>query len=91
VEKPMALEQYNNDQIDKLFELREIAIDENVNIMKILHDNDPNLYPLLPVANQLKNQLYNGMIGGGRRKRRNNRKTKRRQTNKNKKSNRNYK
>ena len=59
VEKPMALEQYNNDQIDKLFQLREIAIDENVNAMKLLHDSDPNVYPLLPVSNQIKNQLYN--------------------------------
>lgn len=91
VEKPMALEQYNNDQIDKLFQLREIAIDKNVNAMKLLHDSDPNVYPLLPVSNQIKNQLYNGMIGGIRRKRRNNNKTKKRQTNKNKKSYRNKK
>jgi hypothetical protein len=87
----MALEQYDNEQIDKLFELRETAIDENVDAMKVLHDSEPNVYPLLPVANQLKNQLYNGMIGGRRRKRNNNKKTKRRQTNKNKKSNKNYK
>ena len=86
VPRPLALEEYDNNQIDNLFNLRELAIDKNVNNMKILHDSNPSLYPLLPLSNEIKNSLYNGMIGG-----RKNSKTKRRQTNKNKKSNRNYK
>lgn len=59
-----------NTEIDALFEKRELAIDENIQTMSRLHDSEPNKYPLLPLSNEIKNKLYNGMIGGkGKRKR----------------------
>jgi len=62
----------NNIQIKRLFELRETAIDNNVRVMRRLHDQNPGKYPLLPVSNAIKTRLYNGIIGGGKR---NNKKT----------------
>jgi hypothetical protein len=53
-----------NTSIDELFELRELAIDENIQKMSTLHDSNPNKFPLLPLSNSIKNNLYNGMIGG---------------------------
>ena len=66
------LEESIDIQMDQLFTMRELAIDELVKTMNSLHDAEPDKYPLLPVSNSLKNSLYNGMIGGGkgRRKRR---------------------
>ena len=69
-----------NTVIDQLFEKRELAIDENIQTMSRLHDSEPNKYPLLPLSNEIKNKLYNGMIGGkgkgkGKRKKKIKRKT----------------
>lgn len=68
-------------EIDMLYTLREQAIDINVKTMNALHETDAK-YPLLPVSNQIKNSLFNGMIGGGGKK---HKKSRRRRTRKNKK------
>ena len=57
-----------NSELDDLFNSRELAIDNNVKIMETLHETNPDRYPLLPVPNNIKNQLYNGMIGGKKRR-----------------------
>ena len=50
--------------IDYLFQMREKSIDENIEIMKTLHNIDSK-YPLLPIiSSNIKNNLYNGMLGG---------------------------
>lgn len=73
------LSENTNEEIDKLFNLREEAIDENIKNMNELHDAEPDKYPLLPITdNSIKNKLYNGMIGGKKKQnRRQKRKTKR--------------
>jgi len=53
-----------NKEIGELFASREKSIDENVIIMRDLYNKAPNEYPLLPLSNKIKNNLYNGMIGG---------------------------
>ena len=57
-----------NDTIARLFANRELAINDNVEIMNRLHESKPDIYPLLPLSNAIKNQLYNGVITGGKRK-----------------------
>ena len=57
-----------NSELDNLFNSRELAIDNNIKIMETLHETNPDRYPLLPVPNNIKNQLYNGMIGGAKHK-----------------------
>jgi hypothetical protein len=80
-----------NTEIDQLFEKRELAIDENIQTMSRLHDSEPNKYPLLPLSNEIKNKLYNGMIGGKRnRKRKRKCKTKKNKLLKKNKTNRRY-
>jgi hypothetical protein len=68
--------------IDELFKNRELAIDEVVKKMKELHDTEPEKYPLLPLSNNIKNKLYNGMIGGKRKQ--NYRQNRKQKTKKNK-------
>ena len=53
-----------NADVHILFQKREQQIDLNIQKMDELHRNDPNKYPLLPISNAIKNNLYNGMIGG---------------------------
>lgn len=50
-----------NESIEKLFELREEQLNMNAEIMEKLHAKK-NMYPLLPLSNRLKNQLYNGIL-----------------------------
>lgn len=64
VKQPKKIKRENNEKIEDLFVRRESAIDNNIKIMNVLHDKDPIKYPLIPVGNNLKNYLYNGMIGG---------------------------
>lgn len=66
--------------IAELSHLRESAIHENTLIMDQLHRRDPLKYPLLPVSNSFKNQLYEGMLGGKSKIKKN--KTKKRRINK---------
>jgi hypothetical protein len=68
---PMKLEGEHTiyEPILDLIQLRETAINENVYIMEQLHNTNPTKYPLLPVSNSFKNQLYEGMIGGKKSKR----------------------
>jgi hypothetical protein len=50
--------------IHYLFQMRETSIDENIEIMKTLHNIDSK-YPSLPIlSSNIKNNLYNGMLGG---------------------------
>jgi len=79
-----------NIRIVELFKLRELAIDENIQKMNKLHDSEPNKYPLLPLSNSIKNNLYNGMIGGKRKIKRK-RKTKKNKFYRRNKSNKKYK
>jgi len=67
--------EYTNETIKMLFIQREEAIDDIVREMNELHDSNPTKYPLLPLSNQMKNRVYNGMLrgGGGKRQRRQNR------------------
>lgn len=75
-----------NQTIDNFFTFREGAIDDVIQKMKMLHDNNPNVYPLLPLGNQVKNKLYNGMIGGRRKRNRSIKKRSRNRSRTNKKS-----
>jgi|694.fasta_scaffold68990_5 flagellar assembly factor FliW len=67
-EKPPALPETINAEIDVLFQAREIAIDANIETMILAHEQDPIKYPLLPVSNQIKNKLFSGLIGGKRKR-----------------------
>jgi hypothetical protein len=79
-----------NTSIDELFELREMAIDENIQKMNKLHTDYPEKFPLLPLSNSIKNNLYNGMIGG-KIKRKRKRKTKKNKFYRRNKSNKKHK
>jgi len=68
IPKPNAISESSNDMIAELFEDREKMLDKLAQQMKELHDKSPNRYPLLPISNQLKNEVYNGMFGGKRNK-----------------------
>ena len=57
-----------NNELHRLFQNREKQIDINIKVMEKLHEENRERYPLLPVSNALKNELYNGMIGGSGRK-----------------------
>lgn len=59
-----SISQTDNIIIDELFNEREKAIDKLVDEMNTLHSKEPNKYPLLPVSNQQKNNLFAGLIGG---------------------------
>ena len=75
-----------NDELKKLFELRETAIDELVKQFNEKHAINKNV-PLLPLSNENKKYMFAGLIGGRRNKRRkisNKKKTKRKQKNKRK-------
>jgi len=50
-----------NESIDTLFEQREEQLNLNTATMEKLHAKK-NMYPLLPLSNTLKNQLYNGIL-----------------------------
>lgn len=62
-----------NAQMEYLFEMRKEAIKINAEKMKSLHNKEAHKYPLLPVPNNIKNYLYEGMITeqmfGGKKKR----------------------
>ena len=67
-EKPPALPETINAEIDVLFQAREIAIDANIETMILAHEQDRIKYPLLPVSTQIKNKLFSGLIGGKRKR-----------------------
>jgi hypothetical protein len=61
--------QKTNREMEKLFEQREAAIDRNIKIMSELHQESPNVYPLLPISNNIKNQIFHGYgLRGGSKK-----------------------
>lgn len=60
--------EFNAESVQSLYKLRESAIDANIGVMEQLHKENPTKYPLLPVSNAFKNELYEGMLGGKRRK-----------------------
>ena len=57
----------------KLIPMREKFIDELVKEFDNLHKTVSNDYPYLPLSNEAKNRLYQGMIGGKKRHMRNRR------------------
>lgn len=65
IPKPKPHDESINEVIQGLFEQRENAIDNVIKKMDQLHRENKE-YPLLPISNEIKNKLYNGMIGGGR-------------------------
>lgn len=77
VQKPLKLDDEVNGFLSDLFKAREGAIDKVTATMLELHNSQPDKYPLLPLSNQMKNVVYNGLIGGKRRNRRYNRTYKR--------------
>jgi hypothetical protein len=65
------------DNIADLIDARNEMIEKLTNEMAELHDAEPNLYPLLPVSNAMKNTMYSGFfMEGGRQQRRRHPKTK---------------
>ena len=68
IPKPQPLSLNDNILIGKLFTQREKGMDTSISLMNNLHNEYPEKYPLLPISNQIKNSLYNGMIGGKKNK-----------------------
>jgi hypothetical protein len=68
IPKPESLTLGDHLILTTLFNGREACIDKTISLMNNLHARDPEKYPLLPVSNQIKNSLYNGMIGGKNKK-----------------------
>ena len=66
-----------NGFMSDLFKAREGALNKITATMSALHDSQQNKYPLLPLSNQMRNVVYNGLIGGKRRYKRYNRTYKR--------------
>ena len=67
--KPTKLPPIINELIERMYIKREKAIDNNIKVMNDLHDSN-NMYPLIPVSDSIKGQLYKGFIGGKKRKKR---------------------
>jgi hypothetical protein len=63
-----------NDNLTHLFQARERQIDINISKMNMLHEQEPDKYPLLPLSNAEKNKLFGGLIGGFRKRRNYNKK-----------------
>lgn len=51
-----------NETLRDLYVRREKAIDHIVRVADRLHNKNPDKYPILPVSNNIKNKLYNGII-----------------------------
>lgn len=62
-----------NEQIENLNIAQEKAIDDRVLVFDSLHKSD-GIYPLLPLSNEIKNSLFEGMIKLGGRRRKNKKK-----------------
>lgn len=60
----MSLENEDNAMISDLFVAQEKGTEQSILAMDIMHSKDPNRYPLLPLSNQLKNKVFEGIIGG---------------------------
>ena len=58
-----------NREIDVLKNARELATDDRVAKFNKLHDENPS-YPLLPLSNNIKNSLFQGMTGGRKKRKR---------------------
>lgn len=57
-----------NDRLHELFQRREAHIDVVVEKFNELHARDPALYPLLPLSSAAKNQMYEGILSGGKKR-----------------------
>jgi hypothetical protein len=57
-----------NDRLHELFQRREAYIDVVVEKFNELHARDPALYPLLPLSSAAKNQMYEGILSGGKKR-----------------------
>jgi hypothetical protein len=51
-----------NQVLDLMIQDRDAEIDELVSQFDALHAQDPSKYPLLPIANSIKNQMYLGLF-----------------------------
>jgi hypothetical protein len=51
-----------NNEIDNLFKSREIAINNQIEFFNSEHIKNPEIYPLLPLSNNVKNKMFNGII-----------------------------
>ena len=72
-----------NEEIGSLIIAREEAIDNRIKMFDDLHEQfkGEGIYPLLPLSNQIKNSLFEGMIkSGGRRRKRTYRKPRKSKT-----------
>jgi hypothetical protein len=59
---------YHDAVIGKLVTKEDQAIDERIQLFDQKHKENPEVYPLLPLSNAIKNQFFQGMIGGLRHK-----------------------
>ena len=59
-----------NDELEKLFEARILAIQDLVEEFKIKHENEPEKYPLLPLTPEfISNKIFHGIKTENKRKR----------------------
>jgi len=59
----------SNERLHDLFQRREAHIDFVIEQFNTLHDANPDLYPLLPLSSAAKNQMYEGILSGGKKRR----------------------
>lgn len=57
-----------NQRLHELFQRREAYVDIVVEQFNDLHARDPALYPLLPLSSAAKNQMYEGILSGGKKR-----------------------
>jgi hypothetical protein len=53
---------FNNDTMIILKDREETAIDNRIITYNEKHEKEPNVYPLLPLSNKVKNKLFQGII-----------------------------
>ena len=46
----------------------DMAIDERIKMYDVKHQENPSVYPLLPLSNAIKNQFFQGIIEGGKKR-----------------------
>jgi hypothetical protein len=68
---PERANEYYDAILGKLFLKEEQAIDDRIQLYDKKHQQKPDLYPLLPLSNAIKNKFFQGMIGGKNKKQEN--------------------
>lgn len=59
---PKRKNEYYNAILNKLILKEDAAIDDRIKFFDEKHKENPDLYPLLPLSNAIKNQFFQGMI-----------------------------